>query len=234
MPPILTGLINDLDTSVLLLSGFHDGQNLQAAFIPDQVDVGQWRGWKGDAFGITLVANASPQGNYSVIRFANGNLDQLNTNVCLSSTNFTVMIAAKRTGMPTRCPYMGLYSMVYNFAKCGVTLLAFTDNNYDHNFNGWGTYNGTEPCKALSAMDLNVPVVVTMALDNTTNGTFYTNASATGTFTSSKSQGYLGIGGLECAQGFFIGDLYEVLVYNRTLSDSEVAQNANYLTSKWF
>jgi hypothetical protein len=83
-------------------------------------------------------------------------------------------------------------------------------------------------------MALNTPTIVSVTVGKDSSGTFYTNASATGTFSGSKVQGYFGIGGLESANGFFRGDVYEVLTYNRALTESEVASNADYLNSKWY
>ena len=230
MSLVLTGLTNRLDASVLLLSGFTPG-TLLCKVLPDQVDP---LGWSGTGYGLDLIAGASPNGLYPVIRFTNGNLIQNNNNTFYLNHSMTVMIAATRTANSYTFNYMGLYSMSLNSSHAGISILALTDNNYNRNFNSWGTYDNTTTAQSTSSMDLNIPVVVTMAVNSDLTGTFYTNASAAGNFATSKAQPYFGLGGLPSQNEFFVGDLYEVLVYNRTLSASEVSTNSSYLISKWF
>jgi hypothetical protein len=83
-------------------------------------------------------------------------------------------------------------------------------------------------------MPINTPIVVGMTTNSNASGAFYTNGINSGFFTSTKSQAYFGVGGLESAKGFFVGDIYEVLVYNRILSSSEIQDSSNYLMNKWF
>ena len=230
MPLVTDGLVNHLDALTLLSQGYTNGQDLTVTNIPDRIDS---KGWGGDGYGLSFYLSGGPN-NFPVMRFLNGFLHQRNANDFLQFNSMSVMIAASRTGASWTNNWMGLYSMYYNHAKAGINILAITDNKYDRNFNGWGTYNGTTTVKSTSAMALNTPTIVSVTIGKDSSGTFYTNASATGTFSGSKVQGYFGIGGLESANGFFRGDVYEVLTYNRTLTESEVASNADYLNSKWF
>lgn len=231
MALITNGLTNQLDASVLLLSGFSNNQSFLNATVPDQIDS---LGWVGSGYGVDLIAGASPNGLYPAIRFTNGNLIQNNNNTFFINKSMTVMIAAKRTASSYTRNYMGLYSMILNGGRAGVTVLAITDDIFNRNYSRWGTYDNTLTVQSTSAMDLNTPVVVTMAVNPDMTGTFYTNASASGDFASSKSQPYFGLGGLESQNEFFIGDMYEVLVYNRALTQAEVSANSAYLVNKWF
>lgn len=230
MPLITDGLVNQLDTSVLLISGFSDGQNLLNATIPDKIDPDGWRCSGG--YDIKLVANG--QYSYPVIRTYTGVITFKNPNKYLNYTTLSVLIAAKRTGSSYTNSWMGLFSTWYNFANAGLTILAITDNSFERNFNRWGTYGETTTTQSTSAMLLNTPVVVGAVANSDTSGIFYTNGLSAGTFSNSKSQAYFGIGGLESAEGFFVGDIYEVLVYNRMLTDSEMLSSSQYLTNKWF
>lgn len=230
MPLVTNGLINHLDSLVLLSQGYTNGQDLTVTNIPDSIDS---KGWGGDGYGVSFYLSGGPN-NLPLMRFSNGFLHQRNANDFLQFNSMSVMIAATRTGTSWTNSWMGLYSMYYNHAKAGINILAITDNKFDGNFNSWGTYNDTTTVKSTSAMALNTPTVVTVTANNNSSGTFYTNASATGTFLGSKVQGYFGIGGLESANSFFRGDVYEVLVYNRALTQLEVATNATYLVNKWF
>jgi len=230
MPLVTDGLVNHLDSLVLLSQGYTNGQDLTVTNIPDSIDS---KGWGGDGYGLSFYLSGGPN-NLPLMRFSNGFLHQKNADDFLQFNSMSVMIAATRTGTSWTNSWMGLYSMYYNHAKAGINILAITDNKFDGNFNGWGTYNDTTTVKSTSAMALNIPTVVTVTTNSNSSGTFYTNASATGTFLGSKVQGYFGIGGLESANGFFRGDVYEVLVYNRALTQLEVATNATYLVNKWF
>lgn len=229
MPLVTDGLVNNLDVLVLLSQGYTDGQDLTVTNIPDRIDP---KGWGGDGYGMSFHTSGGPN-DFPCIRFSNGFLHQRNADDFLQFNSMSIMIAATRTGASWTNNWMGLYSLYYNHAKAGINILAVTDNKYDAVFNGWGTYNFTTT-KSTSAMVLNVPTIVTVTANSDSSGTFYTNASATGTFLNSKAQGYFGLGGLESANGFFRGDVYEVLAYNRALTESEVATNADYLNSKWF
>lgn len=230
MALVTNGLVNHLDTSGLLLSGFTDGQNLFSCTIPDQVDPAGWIVSAG--YGTTLVANA--QYDYPVIRCVSTNLTFGNFNKYLEYTELTIIIAAKRTSESYLGTWMGLFSTWFNHAKAGATILAITDNVNDRNFDGWGTYGGKLTCKSTSAMPLNEPVVVAITVSTSTSGSFYTNGVYSGDFPNTKSQAYFGVGGLESAIGFFIGDLYEVLVYNRILEYSEIQEDSTYIIDKWF
>lgn len=235
MALVTNGLINQLDASVLLLSGFSNNQTLLDAFIPDQVGTNTWHGSNG--YSMYVATSASPIGNKPVIRLIQGNLTPSNFNDYLNYDEMTVLIAAKRTGASYTNTWQGLFSLpFYNtgLGVKGVSLFSITNDNNVGGFNNWGTYGGTVTTASTSAMNLNTPYVVGMAVNSDTSGTFYTNTSATGTFTNTKAQGYYGVGGLESAEGFFVGDLYEVLVYNRVLTYSEVSVSSNYLISKWF
>ena len=232
MPLTTDSLINQLDASVLLLSGFSDNQTLLNAFIPDQVNAEPWYGSAG--YSMYVAASGSPAGNKPVIRLYTGNLTPGNFKDYLNYTSLTVLIAAKRTDSAYGNRWQGLFSMPYNNAKSGITILSITDNANTGDFSGWGTYGTHTTTQSTSAMDLNIPVVVGMTVNIESTGTFYTNASATGSFTDTKSQGYYGIGGLESANGFFVGDIYEALIYNRVLTSTEISNSTNYLISKWF
>jgi hypothetical protein len=245
MPAILTGLVNQLDASVLLLSGFSNGQSLLNATVPDQVDP---LGWSGTCYSLYVAGSASPVGT-PAIRFESGNLIQNNYTQFLAYTEMTVMICAKRTALARTGQWMGLYSMMYNggwgkllpnqggptYSNGGMSLLALTDENHNHDYTKWGTYGNINSYQSTSAMDIGLPMVVSIVAGPDTSCTFYTNASASGgpTF-ASKAQAYRGLGGSEPSDRFFIGDVYEVLVYNRGLSASEIATNATYLRGKWF
>lgn len=230
MAIVTDGLTYNLDASVLLLSGFSDNQTLLDAYVPDEVNV---NGWYGSA-GYSLYVAASGQGSNSVIRFNTGNLAFKNPDEFLSYTALTVQIAAKRTGASYTNTWMGLFSTWFNYAESGLTILAITDNANTRNYSGWGTYGGITTTQSTSSMPLDTPIVVTATISPATSGLFYTNSTSTGTFTNSKAQGYFGVGGLESAQGFFVGDLYQVLIYNRELSEAEIIQNAETLRDKWF
>ena len=232
---ITNGLINRLDASILSLSGFSNNQTLLDSFVPDQVGTNIWYGSNG--YSMYVATSASPAGNKPVIRLIQGNLTPSNFNDYLNYNSMTVAIAAKRTGASYTNGWQGLFSLpFYNTGRGvkGVSLFSITNNNNVGAFNNWGTYGGIVTTASTSAMNLNTPYVVSMTVNPDTSGTFYTNTSATGTFTNTKGQGYNGIGGLQSAKGFFVGDIYEVLVYNRVLSYSEVSANSNYLISKWF
>ena len=230
MPLITDGLINHLDASVLLVSGFSNGQSLLNATLPDLVDV---KGWNCTA-GYDIKVVASGQYDYPVIRTNTGVITFNDPYKYLDYTSLTVLIAAKRTGSSYTNSWMGLFSSWYNYAKAGLTLLAITDNANTGNFTGWGTYGSTTTTQSTSSMPLNVPIVVGAVANSDTSGTFYTNGFSSGTFANSKTQAYFGVGGLESAEGFFVGDIYEVLVYNRALTNAEVLSSSQYLTNKWF
>ncbi len=230
MSLITAGLINHLDANVLLLSGFSDGQNLLNAYIPDQVDPAGWYGSGG--YDVRVVANG--QFTRPVIRTNTGVITFKNPSKYLDYTSLTVLVAAKRTGSSYTNTWMGLFSTWYNYAESGVTILAISDNANTDSFTGWGTYGGITTTQSTSAMPINTPIVVGMTTNSNASGAFYTNGINSGFFTSTKSQAYFGVGGLESAKGFFVGDIYEVLVYNRILSSSEIQDSSNYLMNKWF
>lgn len=230
MSLITEGLVNQLDTSVLLASGFTNGQSLLNAIIPDKIDPDGW--YCSGGYDATLVANG--QYSYPVIRANTAVLTFRNPNKFLNYNALTVLIAAKRTGPSWTNTWMGLFSTWYNSAKAGLTILAITDDNNQGNFTGWGTYGGITTIQSTSAMPLNTPIVVGATVTNATSGVFYTNGVNSGTFSNSKAQAYFGIGGLESAEGFFVGDIYEVLVYNRVLFEAEVLSSSQYLINKWF
>jgi len=230
MALITDGLVNQLDASVLLLSGFSDGQSLLDSFIPDNIDSDGWYGSAG--YDMKIVANG--QFNKAVIRANTGNITFKNPYKFLNYTELTVLIAAKRTGLSYTGSWMGLFSTWYNYAKSGLTILSVTNNANVGGYYGWGTYGGITTTQSSSSMPLDTPVVVGVTVSPSTSGTFYTNGSNSGTFLNSKSQAYFGIGGLESAEGFFVGDIYEVLAYNRVLTTSEVQETSQYLINKWF
>jgi hypothetical protein len=230
MALITNGLVNQLDASTLLLSGFSNGQSLLNSFIPDNIDSD---GWYGSA-GYDMRVIAGGQFNKAVIRTNTGNITFKNPYKFLNYTELTVLIAAKRTGLSYTGTWMGLFSTWYNFAKSGLTILSVTNNANVGGYNGWGTYGGVTTTQSNSAMLLETPVVVGVTVSPSTSGTFYTNGSESGTFLNSKSQGYFGIGGLEAAEGFFVGDIYEVLVYNKNLTTAEIQETSQYLIDKWF
>ena len=235
MALVTNGLVNRLDASVLLLSGFSNNQTLLDAFIPDQVSSKPWYGSAG--YSMYVTASASPASNKPVIRLFTGNLSPGNLMDYLDYNTMTVLIAAKRTGPSYNNLWQGLFSLqFYNTGKGirGATLLSITNNNNTGGFNNWGTYSGIVTNASTSAMNLNTPYVIGMTINSDTSGTCYTNTSATGTFTNTKAQGYCGIGGLGSAEGYFVGDIYEVLIYNRVLTYSEVSASSNYLIGKWF
>lgn len=223
-------LIYNLDASVLLLSGFSDQQSLLDAYVPDQVDPDGWYGSAG--YDLRVIANG--QNNLPVIRFTTGNLAFKNPNKFLQYTNLTVIIAAKRTGYSYTNSWMGLFSTWYNYAKSGATILGVTNTNNLGGFDYWGTYGGITTTGSTSAMPINTPIVVAATFEDDTSGVFYTNGTETGTFANSKSQGYFGVGGLESASSFFVGDLYQVLIYDRILNPSEIQDASTYIINKWF
>ncbi len=224
-------LIYNLDASVLLLSGFNDQQSLLNAFVPDQIDPDGWYGSAG--YDLRLVANG--QNGLPVIRFTTGNLTFKNPDKLLQCSELTVFIAAKRTGNSYSGTWMGLFSTWFGYARAGLSLLAVTNtNNQAAAYDYWGTYGGITTTGSTSAMPIDTPIVIGATVNNYTTGTFYTNGTQTGTFPNSKTQAYFGVGGLESAEGFFIGDLYQVLIYNRSLSVPEIQDVSSYLANKWF
>ena len=224
-------LIYNLDASVLPLSGFTNQQSLLNAFIPDQVDSDGWYGSAG--YDLRLVENG--QNGLSVMRFTTGNLTFKDPTKILQYSDLTILIAAKRTGYSYSGTWMGLFSTWFAYGKAGVSLFAVTNNNNQAAaFDYWGTYGGITTIGSTSAMPVDIPMVVGVTVNNETEGTFYTNGTETGTFSNSKSQGYFGVGGLESAEGFFVGDLYQVLIYNRRLNLSEIQDASSYLANKWF
>ena len=227
MALITDGLVNHLDASLLLNSGFVDGQNLIGASIPDLIDPA---GWYGSA-GYDMRVVASGQNDKTVIRMNTGNITFNNLTKFSNYSSLSVIIAAKRTGSSYSRSWMGLFSIWYNYKKSGLTV---TNQANAGDYNGWGTYNETVTTKSTSAMDLDTPIIVGATTSPSSPGTLYTNGINTGAFTDSYYQPYFGIGGFEYAKGFFIGDIYEVLVYNRSLTSSEMQENANYLAGKWY
>jgi hypothetical protein len=227
LPFITDGLVNQLDASALI-TVFADGQSLILASVPDQVDS---KGWLGDGYDISYSLSGAPNGAPSFV-FKQGFLKQLNWDSFLKYDSMTVMIAATRTGNSWTGNWMGLYSMFYNGAKAGINILAVTDNNLNKDFSHWGTYKYVTTAST-SAMDLNTSFVISVVGNKDSSGTFYTNTSATGDFPASKAQGYFGVGGMESSRGFFVGNVYELLVYNRALTASEISTNASYLYDKW-
>jgi len=230
MSLITSGLVNQLDAHTLLTAGYVNGQSLISAQLPDNISS---KGWSGDGYSINFSVSGSPYGGPCIV-FSQGTLRQNNLFDFLNYTNMSVMIAATRTGPSWTGTWMGLYSMQYNHAKAGITILAITDNYYQGSFSGWGTYNDTNTVQSTSAMSLNTPIIVGAVCSNNSSGTFYTNSTQTGIFPSSKVNNYYGLGGLTSQKEFFVGNVYEVLVYNRALSASEVTSNAQYLSNKWF
>lgn len=230
MALVTNGLIYNLDASVLLLSGFSDQQSLLNAYVPDQVDAIGWYGAAG--YDLRLIANG--QNSLPVIRFTTGNLAFKRPTDLLQHTELTVIVAAKRTGNSYVDTWMGLFSTWFNYAKSGVSLLAVTNNANTGAFDYWGTYGGITTTASTSSMPLELPQVVAMTVGSSTSGTFYTNGTESGTFANTKAQPYFGVGGLESALGFFTGDLYQVLIYNRVLSANEVQQSSSFLANKWF
>jgi hypothetical protein len=228
MSLILSGLVNHLDARALSAT-FVDGRNLILAPVPDQIDP---KGWTCTGYDISYSLSGSPGGK-PCFNLVQGNINQNNFNDFLNYSYMSVMIAATRTGPSWISMWTGLYSMRYNNAKAGITMLAISDNNFDRNFSYWGTYDYITTA-ATSAMNINTPYVLSMVGNSDSSGTFYTNASATGTYLKSKDQGYKGVGGYEAGRGYFVGKVYEVLVYNRALTPSEISINSNYLAAKWF
>lgn len=231
MSLITEGLIYNLDASVLPLSGFTDQQSLLNAFIPDQVDPDGWYGSAG--YDLRLIENG--QNGLPVIRFTTGNLTFKDPTKILQYSDLTVLIAAKRTGYSYTGTYMGLFSTWFAYGKAGVSIFAVINNNnqaaaYDY----WGTYGGITTIGSTSAMPVDIPMVVGVTVNNETEGTFYTNGSESGTFSNSKTQAYFGVGGLESAEGFFVGDLYQVLIYGKKLNNSQIYELSIYLANKWY
>ena len=231
MSLVTNGLINQLDAQYVQdVGGFTDGQNVIGAFLPDPVDPAGWYGSNGyDCVFLLSVNSYRP-----AIRFNTGVISPMNVNKYLTYTELTVLICARRSGPSWSNTWMGLYSTWYNYNNAGASIFAITDNANTGNFNKWGTYNGVVTTQSTSAMDLNQPFVVGATFTPSSSGTFYTNNIETGNFTSSQDQGYFGVGGLLPAKGSFVGDLYEVLVYNRKLSAAEIQQSGEYLIQKWF
>jgi len=229
LPPITYGLMNQLDAYLLSARGWKDDQNLISAVIPDNVSS---KGWLGSGYDLYYSLSAAPNGGPAFV-FTQGNIKQENCDSFLPYNSMSVMIAATRTGNSSTGLWMGLYSMYYARATAGINILALTDNNYNYNFSGWGTFNYVTT-QSTSAMNLNTPYIISMTGDANSSGTYYTNTTATGTFSTSKAQPYFGLGGYGPGGGFFVGEVYEVLVYNRSLSASEITTNANYLINKWF
>lgn len=230
MAIVTDNLVYNLDASVLLLSGFSDGQTLLDAFIPDEVNADGWYG----SGGYSLYVAASGQGSKTVIRFNTGNITFKNPRPLLDYTSLTIQIAAKRTGTSYINRWMGLFSTWFNYDVSGVSIFAITDNANTGDYSGWGTYGGITTTQASSSMPLDTPIVLSVTVTPSTSGTFYTNSTSSGEFTNSAAQGYFGIGGLGPAQGFFVGDFYQILIYNRVLETSELIQNAEELRDKWF
>ena len=231
MALVTNGLINQLDAQYIQdVGGFTDGQNIIGAFLPDPVEPAGWYGSNGyDCVFLLSVNSYRP-----AIRFNTGVISPMNTNKYLTYTELTVLICAKRTGPSWGNTWMGLYSSWYNYNNAGASIFAITDNANTGNFDKWGTYNGIITTQSTSAMDLNQPFVVGATFTPSSSGTFYTNNIETGNFSSSQDQGYFGIGGLLPANGSFVGDVYEVLIYNRKLSSAEIQQSGDYLIQKWF
>lgn len=230
MALITQNLIYQLDASVLPLSGFVNNQNLVGAFIPDQVDS---KGWYGSAgYDMYLVTNA--QNGKAVIRCNTGNIAFKEPGDLLKYNSLTVLIAAKRRGPSYTNTWMGLFSAWYNYSKSGLSIFAITNNANVGGFDYWGTYGGIITTASTSAMNLDTPIVVGVTSDINTAGNFYTNGINTGSFTNSKDQGYFGVGGLESAEGFFVGDIFEVLVYKSVLNGAQIQDSSAYLVNKWF
>jgi hypothetical protein len=228
---VTDGLVNQLDAVNLLHSGeFTDGQSLKDALIPDSVDP---KGWLGDGYDLVFAATGGPN-SMPVIRFQQGFLHQRNATDFYAYENITVMLIGQRTGTSWGKRWMGLYSMFFNDTKSGLNLMAVTDDNNDGGYQYWGTI-GKASHKSGDAMTLNTPVILGATLGVSTPGKLYTNGvpSTVSTFPDSHAQAYYGLGGYEFARGYFRGDIYEVLVYNRILSDSEISQNSTYLYNKW-
>lgn len=231
MSLITEGLVNWLDAQYIQdTGGFTDGQNIVGAFLPDPVDSAGWYG--SDGYDCTFKYNAVKY--RPAIRFKTGVITPVNINKYLNYTNLTVIISAKRTGPAWNNTWMGLYSSWYNFNKTGATILAITDNANLRNFDKWGTYGGTVTTQSTSAMDLNTPYILSSVFTPPASGSFYTNSTQTGEFTLSKDQGYFGLGGLLPARGSFVGDIYEVLIYGKKLTEEQIQENSAYLISKWF
>ena len=130
MALVTNGLVNRLDASVLLLSGFSNNQTLLDAFIPDQVSSKTWYG--SDGYSMYVAASASPSSNKPVIRLFTGNLSPGNLMDYLDYNTMTVLIAAKRTGPSYNNLWQGLFSLqFYNTGKGirGATLLSITNRS---------------------------------------------------------------------------------------------------------
>ena len=231
MALVTDGLINQLDAEYVRdVGGFVNGQNLIGAFLPDSVDADGWYG--SDGYDCYLRDNAitiRPS-----LYFNTGVITPQNTNKYLTYENLTVIIAARRQGPAWGNQWMGLYSSWFNYNNNGASIFAITNNANVGGFDRWGTYGGITTTQSTSAMNVDVPVVLSTTFTSSGSGVFYTNGSNSGTYTSTKDQAYFGIGGLLPAKGSFVGDVFEVLVYNRILSEAEIQDSTNYLINKWF
>jgi hypothetical protein len=233
MVPVTNGLVNNLDALYVKdVGGFVDGQNLIGAFLPDPVDPAGWYGSNG--YDCCFRYYALPVPARPALNFKTGVISPQNTNKYLTYEELTVFICAKRTGPSWGNTWMGLYSTWFNYNKNGASIFAITDNANTGNFDKWGTYGGITTTQSTSATILNTPIVLTTTFTPAGSGTFYTNGSNSGTYNSTKDQGYFGVGGLLTANGSFVGDIYEVLIYNRQLDNIEIQGVTNYLTTKWF
>jgi hypothetical protein len=231
MPLVTQGLVNQLDAQYVQNSGqFVDGQNIVGAFLPDTVDSAGWYGIDG----YDCILKYDALYDKPAFRFKTGVLTPRNILNYLNYTNLTVLICARRGGPAWNNTWMGLYSSWYNYNRCGATILAITDNNNDLSFTNWGTYGGTVTTQSTSAMELDKPYVISSTFTSANSGEFYTNSTLTGNFSLTKDQGYFGVGGLLPAKGSFVGDIFEVLVYNRILTTLEIQESSQYLINKWF
>jgi hypothetical protein len=231
MSLVTNGLINQLDAEYVRdVGGFVNGQNLIGAFLPDSVDAAGWYGSNGyDCYLKDNAITIRPS-----LYFNTGVISPQNTNKYLTYENLTVIIAARRQGPAWNNQWMGLYSSWFNYNKNGASIFAITDNANTGNFDKWGTYGGITTTQSTSAMGVNVPVVLSTTFSSSGSGTFYTNGSNSGTYNSTTDQAYFGVGGLLPAKGSFVGDIFEVLVYNRILSEAEIQNSTSYLINKWF
>lgn len=231
MALVTDGLINQLDAEYVRdVGGFIDGQNLIGAFLPDPVDTAGWYGSNGyDCYLKFNALNSKPS-----LRFNTGVISPQNINKYLTYTDITVLIAARRLGPSWNNTWVGLYSTWFNYNKNGGSIFALTNNANTGGFDRWGTYGGITTTQSTSAMNVNIPIVVGATFTSEGSGGFYTNAVSTGTYTSTTNQPYFGVGGLLSAEGSFVGDVFEVLVYNKILTSIEIQDSSNYLTNKWF
>jgi RHS repeat-associated protein len=187
--------------------------------------------------GPIYTASNSTFNNLGTLTYNNANQWLASVNpTCLNSSSYTLMVVEGKT-VAGNAYFIGTSRNTNPGLSFGwLTDTDFNleqDANHELDWTSAPAYNSTQVARAWTGIYDSSAWSSTGLYIFMNGGTARASMAEQWTFSDLTSSDYLILGTGKCWKGKYKGDLGEILIYNRALSDTERATNETYLQGKW-